>query len=188
MTRYLRFGGLAAAIVLIAFGAGALYTGLDGRSEVRHDLAREQIVGTPDMAGVANQKIDTGAKAKKFAAGMRKHTLEATGGQTYAQMGRYLDKAGQPTNDEKLAAVDPKSKQPVENPLRNLWVTETALTTALNTSFFAESVASFAVIMGVALLLTGIGFLVVSLILLRSPATEESRRRAQATGTVAASH
>jgi hypothetical protein len=38
-------------------------------------------------------------------------------------------------------------------------VTETALSTALNTSFFAESVATFAMVMGLALLLTGIGFL-----------------------------
>jgi hypothetical protein len=51
----------------------------------------------------------------------------------------------------------------VENGLRNLWVTETALTTALNTSFFAERVAVFSIVMGSALLLTGIGFLVLTL-------------------------
>ena len=50
--------------------------------------------------------------------------------------------------------------RPVENGLRNMWVTETALTTALNTAFFAERVAFFSIVMGVALLLTGIGFLV----------------------------
>ena len=43
-----------------------------------------------------------------------------------------------------------------------MWVTETALTTALNTSFFAERVAYFSIVMGVALLLTGIGFLVLT--------------------------
>ena len=36
-------------------------------------------------------------------------------------------------------------------------MTETALTTALNTSFFAERVAMFSIVMGVALLLTGSG-------------------------------
>ena len=30
---------------------------------------------------------------------MRIHTLEATGGLTYSQMGRYLDKNGKATND-----------------------------------------------------------------------------------------
>ena len=42
-------------------------------------------------------------------------------------------------------------------------MTETALTTALNTSFFAERVAMFSIVMGIALLLTGIGFLVLTL-------------------------
>jgi multisubunit Na+/H+ antiporter MnhC subunit len=42
-------------------------------------------------------------------------------------------------------------------------VTETALTTALNTSFFAERVAVFSIVMGVALLLTGIGFFILTL-------------------------
>ena len=122
-------------------------------------LAREQIVGTPDSA-IPNQLVDTGSEAQAFANVMRKHTLEATGGQTYSEMGRFLDANGKPTNDENKAAKDAKTGQPVENGLRNLWVTETALTTALNTAYFAESVATFAIAMGAALLLTGIGFLV----------------------------
>jgi hypothetical protein len=56
----------------------------------------------------------------------------------------------------------PKTKRPVENLARNIWVTETALTTALNTSFFAERVALFSIVMGIALLFTGIGFLVLA--------------------------
>jgi hypothetical protein len=43
------------------------------------------------------------------------------------------------------------------------------LSTALNTSYFAENVALFSVVMGVALLLTGIGFLVLTLGLVRVP-------------------
>jgi hypothetical protein len=56
------------------------------------------------------------------------------------------------------------------------WVTETALTTALNTAYFAESVSVFAIVMGFALLLVGVGFLVLTLIALRrpAPATEPS--------------
>jgi hypothetical protein len=42
-------------------------------------------------------------------------------------------------------------------------VTETSLTTALNMSFFAERVGMFGIVMGIALLLTGIGFLVLTL-------------------------
>ena len=139
--------------------------GFDGRDQVRSDLAREQIVGTDDST-IPGQKVDTGSEAQAFAAVIRKHTLEATGGQTYAQMGRFLDENGKPTNDESAAAIDPKTGQPVENGLRNMWVTATALSTALNTAYFAESVATFAIVMGFALLLTGIGFLVLTVRLL----------------------
>jgi hypothetical protein len=169
----LRYGGVAASIVLIAFGIGACVAGVNGRSEVRDNVKAEQIVGTPDMAkSVANKQVLTGAQAKAFAQGMRKHALEATGGQTYSQMGRYLTASGKPTNDQKAAAVDPKTKQPVENGARNIWVTETALSTALNTAYFAESVATFAIVIGAALLLIGVGFGVLTLRVLRKESTE----------------
>jgi len=152
--------------VLIVFDAGSIVTGYKGRDHVHSDLAREQIVGTPDSS-IPNQLVNNGTKAEAFAKVMRKHTLEATGGQTYAQMGRYLGKNGKPTNDQKLAAVNAKTGQPVDNPLRNLWVTETALTTALHSSYFAESVATFAIVMGFALMITGGGFLVLTLRVMR---------------------
>src|SRR5262245_60969108 len=181
MRKLFRYGGIAASVVLIAIGIGAIYMGVDGRQMVRSDLAREQIVGTPDSA-IPGQKVDTGSEAKAFADVMRKHTLEATGGQTYAEMGRYLDTAGKPTNDEKAAAINAQTGKPVENGLRNMWVNETALTTALNTAYFAENVATFAIVMGVALLLSGLGFGVLSLRAL-SPAEQREGSRAQAPKT-----
>src|SRR4051812_23853483 len=161
MGKLFQYGGIAASIVLIVFGIGAIYMGVDGRGYVRDNLAAEQIVGTPDSS-IPGQKVDTGSEAQAFAKVMRKHTLEATGGQTYAQMGRYLDASGKPTNDEKAAAIDPKTQQPVENGLRTMWVNETALTTALSTAYFAEQVATFAIVMGIALLLAGLGFAVLT--------------------------
>jgi len=77
MSRLFRYGGIAASIVLIAFGIGAVVIGIDGRDQVRSDLAREQIVGTPDSS-IPGQKVDTGSEAQAFAKVMRKHTLEAT--------------------------------------------------------------------------------------------------------------
>ena len=112
MSKLFRYGGLVASIVLIAFGIRAIYTGLNGRDRVRSDLAREQISGTPDSS-IPGQLVDSGSEAQAFATVMRKHTLEATGGQTYAQMPRYLDAAGKATNDEKAAAKDPKTSEPV---------------------------------------------------------------------------
>ena len=42
-------------------------------------------------------------------------------------------------------------------------MTDTALTTALYTSYFAENVALFSIIVGIALLIMGIGFLVLTM-------------------------
>lgn len=181
MKKLYEYGGIAASVLLIVFGVGAIVAGFAGRDSVRSELAREHIVGTPDMKGVANKKVDTGSEARDFAAGMRKHALEATGGKTYADMPRFAGKNGQPTNDPKLAATNPKSGQPVDNPQRQIWVTETALSSALNTAYFAENVALFSIIMGFALLLTGVGFGVVTLQVLRKPATRRAPRHAATT-------
>jgi hypothetical protein len=179
MRKIFAYAGIAASVVLIAFGIASIVIGYDGRDRVRDDLAREQIVGTPDSK-IPGQLVDTGSDAQDFAAVIRKHTLEATGGQTYAQMGRFLDENGNPTSDEAQAAKDPETGEPVENGLRNMWVTSTALTTALNTAYFAESTAMFVIVMGIAMLLTGIGFLVLTLRLLVPAGAREEASPASA--------
>jgi hypothetical protein len=178
MRKLFEIGGLVAAAVLIAFGAGALVMSVQGRNTVRDSLRLEQIVGSPDMTptliaaeakkaglpasialptvAVANKPIDTGSRARAFASYMRVHTLEASGGLTYAQMPRFASADGKGTNDEK-AALQVNGK-PLDNPVRSLWVTETALTTALNTSYLAEQISLFGIVVGIALLLSGIGF------------------------------
>jgi hypothetical protein len=178
-----RYGGIVASVILIAFGIGAVYSGVDGRNYVRDNLAAEKIVGTPDST-IPNQKVDTGSEAQAFADVMRKHTLEATGGQTYAEMPRFLGKDGKPTNDEQAAQLTPKGT-PMDNPARQIWVTQTALSNALNMSYFAEQVALFSIVMGVALLLTGVGFGIVSLRLLKRRETEPATDRAQRPTSVA---
>src|SRR4051812_34344287 len=50
------------------------------------------------------------------------------------------------------------AKMPVANAARNLWVTETALTTALNTAYMADRISLFSVVVGVALPIAGFGF------------------------------
>jgi hypothetical protein len=181
MSRFFKYAGILASVALIAFGVGSIVSGINGRDRVQTDLAEEQIVGTPDST-IPGQLVDTGSEAQAFAKVMRKHTLEATGGKTYAQMPRFMGKDGQPTNDANAAATDPKSGAPVDNPARNIWVTETALTTALNTAYFAESVATFAIVMGIAMLLSGIGFLILTLRVLREPAGEKEAAKATPAG------
>ena len=83
------------------------------------------------------------------------------------------------------ALVDPKTQRPVDNGLRNLWVTETALTTALNTSYMAEQLSLFGIVVGIALLLAGIGFGILALGgALRNPSTAVSfARKAKTTSS-----
>jgi hypothetical protein len=204
MRKFFEIGGLVAAAVLIVFGAVAISMGVSGRHTVNSSLANEYIVGSPDMTpaaikaeaqkagiassvtlwptkSVANQKIDTGAKARLMGEYMRIHTLEATHGFTYSQMGIYTAKPGTPkaqimpgggTDNAAFAAIDPQTKQPVQNGARQIWVTETALTTALNTSYMASQLGLFGIVVGIALLLSGFGFAILAIGgALRNPAT-----------------
>ena len=142
---------------------------------------------------VAGKNVVNGATARCFAQYMRIHTFEATGGATYSQMGRFQAKPDAPasalakgggTDDAKYALVDTTTKQPVANGARNIWITETALTTALNTSYLAENLSLFGVVVGVALLLSGIGFMILALFgALRPSALKE--RAAKVTGKLA---
>ena len=159
MSNVWRYGGIAASIILIAFGTGAIAMGFDGRERVSDDLAKEKIVGTPDST-IPGELVDSGKEAEAFAAVIRKHTLEATMGQTYSEMPRFLGANGKPVEDESQAAQE--NGRPAENPAREIWISSTAFQTALNTAYFAESVATFAIVMGVALLLVGIGLLILT--------------------------
>lgn len=185
--RILEIGGLVAGVVLIAFGAAAIYMGVDGRSTVRDSLKQEQIyfgsAEDPAVAQYAEQwaaepgeeqgaQVATGEQARAFAQIMRYHTVNAEWNPenlTYAQMGRFLiaDDPSNPkgTNDEAAALKDETGK-PVSNSFRNQWVTETALSTALNVSYMAEQTALFGIVVGVALLLSGVGFIVLALAVL----------------------
>jgi len=168
MRKLFEIGGIIAGLVLIAFGVAAIVMGVNGRTTVHDALAEQKITATPDAAKITNGKlqpgeaINTGAKARSFADIMEFHALEATEGKRYAEMGRFLTASGDETNDEAAAAKTPEGR-PVENGARNLWVTQTALATALNVSYMAEQLALFGIVVGVALLLSGIGFIVLAL-------------------------
>jgi hypothetical protein len=128
-------------------------------------------IKTPTCS-VAGETVGSGASARCFAEYMRIHTVAASGGLVYSQMGRFQATSSAPlkatdgvggTNDPKFAVVDPASKQPVDNARRNTWVTYTALTTALNSSYMASQLALFGIVVGFALLLSGIGFAVLAI-------------------------
>lgn len=170
-----------AAIVLGSGGKGTVSTELErqnitGTPDMTPSAiaAEAKEAGLSDSVGlpscdVAEQAIDSGSKARCFASYMRIHALEASGGHTYAEMGQFEARPGTPkselspgggTSNEQFAVTDPKTGEPVENGTREVWVTETALSTALNASYMADQMGTFGIVVGIALLLTGIGFLV----------------------------
>ena len=162
--RILEIGGIIAGTLMIAFGVGALVMSINAKNTVSNEVTAEQIVGSADMnpaaikvamteaglknvaaptCSIADQPVENGSDARCFAQYMRIHALEASGGLTYSQMGRFLA-ASNPSNpagtsDEAVALKDDAGK-PVANAARNTWVTETALTTALNVSYMAEQI------------------------------------------------
>ena len=174
MRKLFEFGGVIAGAVLIIFGVAAIYMGVDGRSTVRDSLSKEQITfGAADDPAVAKyasqwaeESLLTGAQARAFAQIMHEHALEGSGGLTYAQMGRFVS-ADDPENpagtSDEAAALKDDEGNPVSNSARNTWVTATALSTALNMSYMAEQVALFGIVVGFALLLSGIGFIILAL-------------------------
>jgi hypothetical protein len=159
--------------VLIVFGIAVIALGIWGFTFTRDHIEREGISfgpiedpavaeHAPDWAG---EPVDTGRKALAQAEIMREHTLSDTGGLTYAEMGRYQsaedpsDPAG--TSDEAEAAKD-ESGEPISNSARTIWVTETALATALDMGFMSEMLSIFSVVVGIAMLLTGIGLVILA--------------------------
>ena len=171
--RSLRIGGYISGGLLIFFGIAVVVLGVWGFAFTRDHIEREGItVGpiedpavaehAPDWAG---EPVDTGRKALAQAEIMREHTLSNTGGLTYAEMGQYQsaenpsDPVG--TNDPEAAAQD-ENGEPISNSARNIWVTETALATALDMGFMSEMLSIFSIIVGIALLLTGIGLVILA--------------------------
>jgi hypothetical protein len=189
--RLLEYGGLLSGVVLIVFGIAAIYMGIDGRNTVRDSIKQEQIVfgdaEDPAVARYAEQwageQVTNGTQARAFAQVIHEHALESTGGLTYAQMGRFqsADDPDDPkgTSDEEAAAKD-ENGEPIPNFSRNTWVTATSLSTALNVSYMAEQLAIFGIVVGVALLLTGIGLIILALAVL---GTGPLRRRVEVPAT-----
>jgi hypothetical protein len=120
---------------------------------------------------VAGESVDNGSRAACFASYMRIHALGSSNGLTYAQMGQYAAKPDAPvqftdfnggTSDTKYAQTDATTGQPVSNGARNVWVSETALTGSLYLAFASAGLSIFAIVVGIALLLAGIGFLILA--------------------------
>lgn len=146
----------AGGLVVGLTGLGLVGTGLWARREVRRALARERIVSTPD-ARPASAPVTSGAAARSMAEVIRAHTLEATGGRTYAETDAYVAADGGTTPDADRALNDERTGAPVENPDHALWLQSTTLQTALMQAYVSERLAELTAALGGALVVAGAG-------------------------------
>ena len=179
--------------------------GLDGRSTVRDALALEHVNGQAGMtpAGIAAKAkaagltgVDAadvlgrrqGDRQRHRRALLRASTCAstrsiATGGKTYAQMPRFATEDGKGTATSRPQARRcPTASRCTTRPVK-VWVTETALSTALNTSYMAEQISLFGIAVGGAFLLVGLAFGAVALGGVRMPSlARATARRPRARG------
>lgn len=146
---------LIAGLMAIVIGLGSIIGGAAGAVYAYDQAATENVV-TPEDASIPAAEVRGPLTMKAQADIIRKHTLERTGGLYYAEMpGRVeqLDEAGNVVLDE--------SGEPVmiPNAAREIWLTATTLTTALNLGIMAYALAAFAVVTGLALVSSGAVFL-----------------------------
>ena len=158
---------------LVLVGAGIYTTtrGFHAKDDVKTELVAQNIT-TPEDASIPGVQVNDAATAESMARIINHHALEASGGKTYSELGRFMAADGNTdgTNDAKLAALDPAGK-PIANPVRNTAFQASALQTSLWSSVLAFNVADLVVGLGLMIGFLGlaIGGVGVVLMTLASP-------------------
>lgn len=122
------------------------------------NVARENII-TSGEASIPNAPVRGPLTLKAQADIIRVHTLKATGGKTFAEMPPKIAKL----NPDGTSAVD-ASGTPimVANTGRDIWVTATTLTTALNLGIITYAFSALIIFLGLVSVWTGITFYALS--------------------------
>lgn len=120
---------------------------------------KQENITTPADASIPNTPVRGPFTLKSQADVIRFHTLNTTGGKTYAQMPRQIEKLdanGNPVLDAEGKVVM------VDNVARNMWITATALTTALHFAIITYAFSGFIILFGLISIWTGIVFFALS--------------------------
>ena len=84
---------LAPIVLGVAFIGGGLYMVSEGRNakdDVRDSIIQEDITVSADAPAFGGEAVDSADKADAQSEAILEHTLAATGGYLYAQIGRFL--------------------------------------------------------------------------------------------------
>lgn len=146
------------SVVAIVAGVTMISGGLWGIVFTYKNVAQENIT-TPTDASVPGVPVRGPFTLKAQADIIRTHTLKTTGGKTYAEMPRQiakLDSTGSPILDENgKPAMAP-------NTARDMWITATTLTTALNLGIVTYAFSGLILLFGLISIWTGVIFYVLS--------------------------
>lgn len=142
------------SVLAIFAGIVMFVGGVWGITFTYQNISREKIV-TPADSASPNTPVVGPMSLKVQADIIREHTLKTTGGKVYAEMPRQiakLDEAGKPVLD--------KDGKPVmiSNTARDMWITATTLTTALNLGILTYVFSGLILLFGLISIWTGIVF------------------------------
>ncbi len=154
MKNKLKLGGYLAIVAGLVLVTGGVW----GISFTYKNVAQENIV-TGEDASIPNTKVLGPLTLKSQADIIREHTLKITEGKTYAQMPRFIEKK----DDKGNVVLDKEGKAVlIENTARNIWITATSLTTAINLAIMSYAFSALIILFGLVSLFTGYLFLELS--------------------------
>lgn len=150
MKKLLKISSYLAIIAGIVLVVGGVW----GICFTYQNIAQEKIV-TPTDASIPERPVRGPFTLKAQADIIRAHTLKITGGKTYAEMPRQVQKLD--TNNQPVLDQDGKPVM-VENTARNIWITATTLTTALNLGILTYVFSGLILLFGLISIWTGMVF------------------------------
>ena len=156
-------------VIFAILGLATAATGIYLRSFIGQQLAAQNIVTTDD-ASIPNTPVTNIPTALSMAAIIQEHSLNYSGGLTYAEMGRFAVESGDPagTSNPEEALKDANGA-PVPNAARQTQQTATGLVTALSLSAMAMGMSYGAIALGFAFailggVIAGLGYALLGLI------------------------
>ncbi|HEY4505079.1 MAG TPA: hypothetical protein VJG67_00055 [Candidatus Paceibacterota bacterium] len=138
---------VVAGLVLVAGSIWGIYF-------TYSNIARENII-TPADASIPGKPVRGPFTLKAQADIIREHTLETTGGKTFAEMPRQIPQVDE--NGTQVIGADGKPVM-VPNTARDIWITATTLITALNLGILTYVFSGLILLFGLISIWTGIIF------------------------------
>lgn len=142
------------SVLAIFAGIVMFIGGVWGITFTYQNISREKIV-TPADSASPNIPVVGPMSLKVQADIIREHTLKTTGGKVYAEMPRQIAKLD--SKGKEMTGDDGKVIM-IPNTARDMWITATTLTTALNLGILTYVFSALIILFGLISFWTGIVF------------------------------